>query len=319
MPDTDQHPALTFVMVEHHLLKIIRNHRPDVHTLNRVDAAVMVGEGTAEMAASASLFAAPEPAITKIGGAILAAHGADMIASGWHAWNTGNAAQTMTSRAAQAAAMMAHASPVVASITGVAADGLLPAAVLHGATHYAASQAVRVVSADARHLQLNHGDIIDHFHHPVPGRREGGEDAANQNLRSPHRQSTLNLHDHEAPPHNRKAGGHVLAKHVNPTEEYIERRFDKEKRPVVSFFTSKEAAEHAILHALKANSQEIDSWAQKSTVGDTERFISHISGSDAIVISAHDRKKNIGQILEIDITKKEHKGMIYYVKTIRIY
>lgn len=170
MPDTDQHPALTFVMVEHHLLKIIRNHRPDVHTLNRVDAAVMAGEGTAEMAASASIFAAPEPAITKIGGAILAAHGADMIASGWHAWNTGNAAQTMTSRAAQATAMMAHASPVVASITGVAADGLLPAAVLHGATHYAASQAVRVVSADASHLQLNHGDIIDHFHHPVPGR-----------------------------------------------------------------------------------------------------------------------------------------------------
>ncbi|WP_227002348.1 hypothetical protein [Komagataeibacter diospyri] len=48
---------------------------------------------------------------------------------------------------------------------------------------------------------------------------------ANQNLLSPHRQNRLDLNHHEAPPHNRKAGGHVLLKHVDPTEAYIERRF----------------------------------------------------------------------------------------------
>lgn len=93
---------------------------------------------------------------------------------------------------------------------------------------------------DAAVIGTGHGAL---FHPPT-----------NQNFLSPHRQKRFDLNHHEAPPHNRKAGGHVLLKHVDPTDEYIERRFTKEKQSVVSFFTSKEEAEYAIHKVLRDNS-----------------------------------------------------------------
>lgn len=69
----------------------------------------------------------------------------------------------------------------------------------------------------------------EHFHRPVVQRTgQPARTPANQNLLSPHRQNRLDLNHHEAPLHDRKkGGGHVLLKHVDPTEAYIERRFTK--------------------------------------------------------------------------------------------
>lgn len=58
-----------------------------------------------------------------------------------------------------------------------------------------------------------------------------------------------------------------MLKHVDPTEAYIDRRFTKDKHPVVSFFTSKEEAERAIHEVLKDNSSRIDGWLKNARDG----------------------------------------------------
>ncbi|WP_257640891.1 hypothetical protein [Acetobacter okinawensis] len=50
----------------------------------------------------------------------------------------------------------------------------------------------------------------------------------------------------------------MLRKYVDPTDAYIERRFIKEKHSIVSFFTSKEAAERAIHKVIRDNASKID-------------------------------------------------------------
>ena len=241
MPNTNQHPALTFVMSEHQLVSIVRRYLPSQQTINRAEGLASIDFGAAEMAGATSLLAAPEPWLSKLGGIALAAHGVDMMTAGQRAWNTATPPQTRTERAVRAAALKAHAPPAVANLAGAAADALIPGVLLHAAGSFAATRAIRVASADVSRPTFRHADIApEHFHRPSPS-PQPPRLPTNQNLLSPHRQKRLNLNRHEAPPHNRKAGGHVLLKHVDPTEEYIEGRFTKEKRPVVSFFTSKEA------------------------------------------------------------------------------
>ncbi|MCE2575263.1 RNase A-like domain-containing protein [Komagataeibacter sp. FNDCR2] len=206
------------------------------------------------MAGATGLLAAPEPLLSKVGGIALAAHGVDMMTAGRRAWNTGTPPQTRTEHAVRAAALKAHAPPAIANLAGAAADALIPGGPLHAAGSFAATRAIRVASADAGRLTSRHADITtEHFHRPSPYTPQPPRPPTNQNLLSPHRQKWLNLDHHEAPLHDRKkGGGHVLLKHVDPTDEYIERRFTKDKHLVVSFFTSKEEAEHAIHQALRA-------------------------------------------------------------------
>ncbi|WP_256889891.1 RNase A-like domain-containing protein [Acidomonas methanolica] len=316
MSDTDQHPALTFVMSAHHLLSVVRRHFPSQETVIRLDGLARTGFGAAEMAGGTALLANPDPILSKIGGAALVAHGMDMIASGNRAWNTGQASPTMTERAARGAALMAHASPIVADMAGATADALVPIGILHMVGAFAATRAIRVASADAHHLIFEHSDIHpEHFHQPAPACGQ----PANRNLILPHRQSSLNLADHEAPPHNRKAGGHVLLKHVSPTEEYIERRFTKGKQFLVSFFTSKHEAERVIHQVLQDNAHLIDRWLETAGPGAEFKVTSNISGRGTVVIQRADRVRQEARRVEVTIKNTEHNGMIYHVFTVKLF
>ncbi|WP_227672444.1 RNase A-like domain-containing protein [Komagataeibacter sp. FXV3] len=278
-----------------------------------------MGLGAAEMAGAAGLMAAPEPLLSKLGGIALAAHGADMMATGQQAWKNGTEPHTLTERAVHAMALKAHAPPAVADLAGQAADAVIPAGILHAAAHFAATRAIRVATADADRLAFRQDDITtEHFHRPVQRIVQPTRPPANQNLLSPHRQNRLDLNHHEAPPHNRKAGGHVLLKHVDPTDAYIERRFTKENRPVVSFFTSKEEAERAIHAVLRDNSHGIDAWLRDARDGSSVHVEGHLSGSGAIVVENTDRTRKAARHIRVTITKKEHNGMIYYVQTVRL-
>lgn len=110
-----------------------------------------------------------------------------------------------------------------------------------------------------------------------------------------------------------------MLKHVDPTEEYIERRFTKEKRPVVSFFTSKEEAERAIHKVLRDNSHKIDGWLKNAKNGSSVHAEGYLSGSGAIVIENTNRIRKAAQHIRVTIIKKEHNGMTYYVQTIILY
>ncbi|MGX7346016.1 hypothetical protein ACWM9A_09015 [Acetobacter pasteurianus] len=96
MPNTNQHPALTFVMSEHQLVSIVRRYLPSQQTFNRAEGLATIGFGAAEMAGATGLLAAPEPLLSKLGGIALAAHGVDMMTAGQRAWNTATPPQTRT-------------------------------------------------------------------------------------------------------------------------------------------------------------------------------------------------------------------------------
>ncbi|RFO99332.1 hypothetical protein BGC31_07495 [Komagataeibacter xylinus] len=242
------------------------------------------------------------------------------MAAGQQAWKNGTEPHTLTERAVHAMALKAHAPPAVADLAGQAADAVIPAGILHAAAHFAATRAIRVATADADRLAFRQDDITtEHFHRPVQRMVQPTRPPANQNLLSPHRQNRLDLNHHEAPPHNRKAGGHVLLKHVDPTETYIERRFTKENRPVVSFFTSKEEAERAIHAVLRDNSHGIDAWLRNATDGATIQIEGHVLGKGTVVIQQADRERSTARRMEISIVKKEYNGMTYYVHTIKLH
>ncbi|WP_242401184.1 RNase A-like domain-containing protein [Acetobacter okinawensis] len=243
-----------------------------------------------------------------------------MMAAGRRAWNTGTPPQTQTERAVRSAALRAHASPAVAGLAGAVADALIPGGLLHAAGSFAATRAIRVASADAGKLTFRHADITtEHFHRPSPYTPQPPRSPTNQNLLSPHRQKWLNLNHHEAPPHNHKAGGHVLRKHVDPTDEYIERRFMKEKHPVVSFFTSKEEAERAINKVLRDNSYKIDGWLKGARNDDKTLLEGYTSGRGTVVIERASRQRKAARRIQVTIVIKEYNGMIYYVQTVKLY
>ena len=110
----------------------------------------------------------------------------------------------------------------------------------------------------------------------------------------------------------------MLLKHVDPTEAYIERRFRKENRPIVSFFTSKEDAERAIHALLRDNSSKVDTWLRDARDGSSIHVEGHLSGSGAIVVEKADRVRKSARYITVTITEKEHNGMFYYVQTIRL-
>jgi len=319
MSNTNQHPALTFVMSEHQLVSVVRRYLPGHESINRAEGLATMGLGAAEMAGAAGLMATPEPLLSKVGGIALAAHGADMMAAGQQAWKNGTEPHTLTERAVHAMMLKAHAPPAVADLAGQAADAMIPAGILHAAAHFAATRAMRVATADANRLAFRQDDITtEHFHRPVQRMAQPTRTPANQNLLSPHRQNRLDLNHHEAPAHNRKAGGHVLLKHVDPTEAYIERRFTKERHPVISFFISKEEAERAIHAVLRDHSHKIDAWLMDARDGSSVHVEGHLSGSGAIVVENTDRVRKAARYITVTITKKEHNGMIYYVQTVRL-
>ena len=96
----------------------------------------------------------------------------------------------------------------------------------------------------------------------------------------------------------------MIRKHVNLTDEYIERRFTKEKQPIVSFFTSKEEAEHAIHKVLKDNSPKIAAWLKNAKDGDKTILEGYTSGRGTVVIERASRKHKAARRIQVTIVKK---------------
>ncbi|MFT9068178.1 MAG: RNase A-like domain-containing protein [Acetobacter syzygii] len=124
----------------------------------------------------------------------------------------------------------------------------------------------------------------------------------------PHQQKRLNLNRHRTPPHNRKAGGHVLRKHVNPTNEYIERRFTRDRHPVVSFFTSKEEAERAIHTVIRDNAPKIDTWLKNAANGSSVYVEGYSQEKRAVVIENANRQHKAARRIQVRIVKKNTMG-----------
>jgi hypothetical protein len=70
------------------------------------------------MAGGAALLGSPDPALSKIGGIALTAHGIDMMTAGRRAWRTGTASETQTERLARAAAQKTHVTSAVVNLVG---------------------------------------------------------------------------------------------------------------------------------------------------------------------------------------------------------
>lgn len=320
MPNTNRRPALTFVMAEHQLINIVRRHMPSQRNINRAEGLLTIGLGAAEIAGGAALLGSPEPALSKIGGIALTAHGIDMVTAGRRAWRTGTASETQTERLARAAAQKAHATPAVVNLVGIAADSMLPDGIIHAAAHFGATRALRVASADASRLYFKNDNITpEHFPRPAQQTAKPTKTPKKTSPLYPDLQDRMDLNDHEAPLHDRKnGGGHVLLKHVNPSQAYIDRRFAREKHAFLSYFTSKEAAERAIHKVLRDNSANIHKWLAKAAVGSKLKLSGKASGDGTVVISRTTREHKTAQKIEVTIKKQELRGMAYHVFTVRL-
>ncbi|MQR98187.1 RNase A-like domain-containing protein [Gluconobacter aidae] len=117
----------------------------------------------------------------------------------------------------------------------------------------------------------------------------------------------------------RQLGGCVMERHIAPTEADIKARFADEKLRSVSFFQTKENAEHAILQTLQSNADAIDAWLAETPDGMRESFEQDFPEGVGIVITEQDRRPTPGKTLSVTLTKRELRGMAYYIETIRIY
>ncbi|MFH7813084.1 MULTISPECIES: RNase A-like domain-containing protein [Acetobacter] len=122
----------------------------------------------------------------------------------------------------------------------------------------------------------------------------------------------------ESRPHNLKVGGHILRKHIALSDEYIERRFKKEKLPVFSFFTTQQASERIIHKVLRNNASKLDTWLKNTKEGAEMVLDQNIAERETVVIEKADRLRKTARYIRITIIKKEHNGLVYYVQTARL-
>ena len=117
----------------------------------------------------------------------------------------------------------------------------------------------------------------------------------------------------------RQLGGCVMDRHIALTDSDIEERFTYEKLRSVSFFHTQEDAERAILQTLQSNADAIDAWFSETPDGMRESFEQDFPEGVGIVITEQDRRPTPGKTLSVTLTKRELRGMAYYIETIRIY
>jgi hypothetical protein len=100
---------------------------------NRLWGGLKLVGGALEMVGAGALWLAPEPTmLTKAGGTVLGAHGADTISTGfWQLW-TGQQQRTLTDQAAEALALRLGASPETAGQVGTGVDIAVPLVVSLG-------------------------------------------------------------------------------------------------------------------------------------------------------------------------------------------
>lgn len=100
---------------------------------NRLWGGLKLIGGALEMVGAGALWLAPEPTmLTKAGGTVLGAHGADTVSTGfWQLW-TGRSQRTLTDKAAESLALRLGASPETAGQIGTGVDIAVPLVVSLG-------------------------------------------------------------------------------------------------------------------------------------------------------------------------------------------
>ncbi|WP_165925704.1 RNase A-like domain-containing protein [Acetobacter fabarum] len=125
---------------------------------------------------------------------------------------------------------------------------------------------------------------------------------------SHHWQKSFDGDRNETRPHNLKVGGRILRKHITLSDEYIERRFKKEKLPVISFFTTQAAAERIIHKVLRNHASKIDTYLKNTKDGAEIPLDQNISERETVIIEKANRQRKTARYIRVTIIKKNTMG-----------
>ena len=201
-------------------------------TLNRAVAVLEIIGGGLETTGGVLLILTPEPTmLTKVGGAVLTAHGADFTQAAIRQLFSGRPVEDFTSQSATWAAQRAGASDTTARRIGVVLDvtvGMSDS--IAGVAKLAAIRMGRIILSEEA----------------VAGK------VGRVSLDVEEGSKTLG-----------KEGGHTLDRHVGVSDDYLMDRAlnTRDVDAVMSRFVSKEVAEDAINDAIKVHRSAIQRWA----------------------------------------------------------
>lgn len=207
-------------------------HPPSRATMNRVVAGLEIVGAGLEMTAGVLLILTPEPTmVTKVGGGILTAHGADFMQAAVRQLFSGKPVADMTERGTTWAAHKAGASDRAAHRIGVVMDVAVSFTDL-GLGIY------KLVAIRAGRAILSEEAIAGKV-----GRVTIAEEEANKAIG--------------------KAGGHTGEVHVDVDDPFLEKRANAAKDParIFSRFTDRQAAEDAINECIRVNRKLMQNWA----------------------------------------------------------
>lgn len=125
MPDD----GMTIVLSPVQLAAVLEGATLDEKTSNsnRLWGGLQVVGGAIELVGAAALLLTPEPTmVTKVGGGVLGAHGADTISTGLRQLWSGRPETTLTAQAAEAAARSLGVDPETAGTVGMTVDIAVP-------------------------------------------------------------------------------------------------------------------------------------------------------------------------------------------------
>ncbi len=194
---------------------------------NRIWGGVGLAGGVVELLGSAALLIDPDPTVSKVVGAVGLVHGSDVTMTSWNQLRTGEAQQTLTSRAAESIARSAGMDPAAAGITGAIVDILVPTGVL--------SEVARTNSL----VRLTRVQRI--------------------------RSGFISLEEEERAfnfPGKPSASAHTIREHVGKTLQEMQARFTaKPSLQATGSFRDLQTAENAVSQVLRTNASQITSWA----------------------------------------------------------
>ena len=187
------------------------------------------------------LILTPEPTlVTKVGGSILAVHGADVMQAAVRQLFSGQRVADYTQTGAIWAAQRGGASNTAAHRIGVILDVAVPFA-----TGAAMDVTAKIGSIRAGRVVITSEEAVA----GKPGR--------------------ISFREEEADPSIGKEGGHTLEKHVGVSNSYLEQRAvdSQDARAVFSRFTSKKVGEAIVNDAVRSHSAAIQKWALRARPG----------------------------------------------------
>ena len=197
---------------------------------NRIWGGVGLVGGALELLGSAALLVDPDPTVSKVVGVVGLVHGSDVTMTSWNQLRTGDAQQTMTSRAASSLAEAAGMSPQAAGITGAIVDILVPTGIMSelGRANSLA-RLTRVTRVRSGFISLEEEERAFNF------------------------------------PKKPSQSAHTLREHVGKTLEQMEARFsDKPSLEATGSFRDLPTAEKAVSGVLRSQARRINAWVAAS-------------------------------------------------------